>query len=290
MPELPEVEHARATLQRFLSGRVLARVHAEAARPIEGPAATVKRRLTGAKAGRAQRRGKQAFLPLSGPSGERFGLALHFGMTGRIAVTPAGRRRPRHARLSLTREGDGLTLHFCDARRFGRVALVEARSISDLPEAAGLGTDPILDEWTPAVLRESLSGTKRAVKEVLMDQSRIAGIGNIYAAEALWRARVSPLRPAGELSGAERTRLTRCIHAVLSKSIEDFRRHLRQAAAALRRGELGALDGPLYLGEGARNPFEVYARAGEPCARCSKPIERVMLGGRSTFSCPACQR
>lgn len=289
LPELPEVEHARATLQQYLGGRVAAGVRVEAARPLRGSAAQLQREVEGARIGRAQRRGKQAFLPLTDSDGARFGLALHFGMTGRIAVTPRGRRRPSHARLSLTRADDGLTLSFCDARRFGRVELVRARTIGELPEVAALGPDPILDPWTPRVLRESLRGTSRAVKDVLMDQSRIAGVGNIYAAEALWRARLSPLRPAAEISTVECRRLARHVFAVLEESIELFQRQRRRAAARLRRGDEAAFDGPLYLGEGADNPFAVYARAKEPCPRCATPIAVVPIASRSSFYCPTCQ-
>jgi formamidopyrimidine-DNA glycosylase len=290
LPELPEVENARATLQRHLAGRVLATARAEAARPLEGPAAKLVRRVTGSKAGRAQRRGKQAFLPLSGADGSRFGLALHFGMTGRIAVTPPGGARPRHARLSLTRAEDGLVVHFCDARRFGRIALVEARRIGELPEAAALGPDPILDPWTPAVLRRAIAGTARPIKDVLMEQGRIAGIGNIYAAEALWLARLSPLRPADALTGPETGRLARSIRAVLDESLELFSRQRRISAARQRRADPKAFNEALYLSEGASNPFAVYSRKGEPCPRCSTPVESLVIAARSSFLCPACQR
>ena len=290
MPELPEVENARATLQRYLAGRPIGRVRAERARPVEDPPARLKRELTGSRAGRAQRRGKQLVLPLTGPDGRRFGLSLHLGMTGRIAVLPPGASAPRFSRFSIQRDEDGLSVHLCDSRRFGRVALTQARRIGETPEARALGPDPILDEWSPAVLRQALAGTKRAVKEVLMDQARLAGVGNIYAAEAAWRARVHPQRPADSLTRAEIARLAEAVHEVLDEQVVAFRKLLNAAARRLARGDAEAFGGPLYMSEGAGNPFAVYGRTAEPCPRCSAEIDCITLGARSSFYCPSCQR
>lgn len=290
MPELPEVENARATLQRYLAGRSLRRVQAERARPVADPPARLRRELAGARCGRAQRRGKQLFLPLQGPDGRRFGLHLHLGMTGRIVVKPPGAPAPRFSRFSVEREEDRIAVHLCDPRRFGRVALARARRLADLPEARALGPDPLLDHWSPAVLRVALAGTARPLKDVLMDQSRLAGVGNIYAAEAAWRARIRPERPAGSLSRAELARLAKTLREVLEEQVAAFRGLLTAAARRLARGDAEAFAGALYMSEGAGNPFAVYGRTGEPCRRCSAEIDCVTIAARSSFFCPGCQR
>jgi len=290
VPELPEVDHARATLQRWLSGRVVSAVRARPGAPVDGSAAAWRRALSGATASRVERRGKHLLVPFR--RGGRFAVALHLhlGMTGRVVVCPAAARAPSHARLTLV-TADGQAVHLQDPRRFGVARVVTARRLGELAEGAALGPDPVLDAFGPAVLARALAGTSRPVKDVLLDQSRLAGVGNIYATEALWRARVHPARPADALARGEVAALAEGVSAVLAESLAAFRAEERRRNAALRRGEADAFLGPLYLSEGARgSPFDVYARAGQPCRRCSAEVESLVIAGRTSAFCPRCQR
>ncbi len=198
---------------------------------------------------------------------EEHGLLVHLGMTGRFVIADEA---PRWAKVGLTFD-DGRTVWFVDPRRFGSVVLMKA---ADVPSAVqeGLGPDA-LDDLPSGPELAARFATKRAIKVALLDQDRLAGLGNIHAVEALWRAHVHPDTACTDMTGTQ--------WAALSKAIR------QQMAHAM---DLVARDGIAYLTDGdLENPFEVYARAGMPCRRCGTTLVSETRGGRSTFWCPACQ-
>jgi formamidopyrimidine-DNA glycosylase len=275
MPELPEVEHAARTLRRLALGRRVEAVALDARarrlfRP-EAPAA-LRRALTGARLVAVERRGKQLLLTLEARQG-RLGLVSHLGMTGKWEGGPAA-PPPRHARVTL-RLDDGTCLHYDDPRMFGRLRLVPRARFQDLPEVATLGPDPLHDGIDAAGLRAGLARTRRPVKVALLDQALLAGVGNIHAAEACWRARLDPRRRADRLTAAEVAALARGLRATF-----------RFALARLDGDEIE------YIEAGGHNPFHVYDRAGGLCRHpgCGGTLRRIVQAQRATFLCPRCQR
>lgn len=284
MPELPEVEHAARTLRRLALGRRVARVVLDGRarrlfRP-DGPAAVVAA-LTGARLAAVDRRGKHLLLTLEAPGGA-VGVASHLGMTGKwqagprwAPAAPPGRAPlPPHVRAALLLD-DGSALHYEDPRMFGRLRLAPGARFEALPEVAALGPDPVHDGIDAAALAAGLATTRRPVKVALLDQALLAGVGNIHAAEACWRARLDPRRRADRLSAAEVAALARGLRATF-------------------RFALAKLTGPdiEYLEEGGDNPFHVYGREGARCRHpgCPGAVRRIVQGQRSTFYCPRCQR
>jgi formamidopyrimidine-DNA glycosylase len=276
VPELPEVEWAARQLRRWLADR---RVEGVACDPRArrlfrpGTPAAFARALRGARITAVARHGKQLLLTLGTAHGP-LGVNAHLGMTGkwgrRRSVEPA----PTHARLTL-RLDDGTAVHYSDPRMFGRLRLVPEARFEAWPDLAALGPDPMAAPIDLARLRARLAGTRRAVKVALLDQSLLAGVGNIHASEACWRARIDPRRRGDSLSAAEVARLARAVRA------------------SLRFG-LAGLDGPEieYLEEGGDNPFHVYERAGRRCRHrgCAGDIQRVVQAQRSTYWCRRCQQ
>lgn len=272
MPELPEVETIRRQLAPHVEGRRI--VRAEILDPRwtmpESPAA-VEAELTGAEIERLERAGKYLVWALSG---ERY-LLSHLRMTGVVLFDPDP--EPLHARVRFALSS-GRKLVFNDPRRFGTGHLVRGAEARDAYLAARIGVEPLTQAFTVAHLQRLTRGRRAPIKAFLLDQRRIAGVGNIYADEALWRARIHPLRPAGRLRRPELERLHEGIESALQAgidakgaSIDDFRH----------------IDGT----EGAfQDRFLVYGRAGEPCFRCGMPIVKLVVGGRGTYVCERCQR
>jgi formamidopyrimidine-DNA glycosylase len=274
MPELPEVEIAARNLRRWTRGRGILRVEADARaarlfRP-EG-AAGLSRRLEGARFGQVHRRGKNLLVELR-RGRAAVGLWSHLGMTGKWLLRHAGEELPRHARLTLHLTG-GAVLVYVDPRLFGRLRAV-AGGVEKFPEIRALGPDPLEDGIEPELLRSRLARTRRPVKVALLDQAILPGVGNIYASEALFAARVDPRRPARGLSQAEVRRLAAAVLAAMHRAIR------------LQEGpEIHYVEEP-----GAVNPFRVYQRDGERCPRCRRgAIQRLVQAQRSTFFCPRCQ-
>ena len=287
MPELPEVETVRRGLEPVLAGARLVRV--EARRPdlrFPLPDGFVQR-LTGARIERLERRAKYLLAPLD--RGDT--LVMHLGMSGRfeIAGGEATRRPgdfhyaasadPKHAHVIFETDG-GVRVTYFDPRRFGYVDLIATDTLAAHPWFAGLGPEPLGPDLNGKHLAAAFAGRRQSVKASLMDQRIVAGLGNIYVCEALFRAGISPLRPAGELGTRALNGLATAIKAVLEEAIEAGGSTLRDYAAA--DGALG------YF----QHRFSVYGREGEPCLRrgCSGIVERVVQAGRSTFFCPICQR
>lgn len=268
MPELPEVEHARRSLERWMKGKTIKRALAVRTRVLSPLApAAFARAVDGAKVLDVERRGKNLYLPLS----KDRGLRMHLGMTGKILRRKKGEQPPRFSRASFEMSDGGL-VHFCDMRLFGAVSAGPAEPMRERA-FRGLGPDPLVDGLDGATLRARLSRTKRPLKIALMDQTLIAGLGNIHAAEALWRAKLSPFVRADELSGEEATRLAKGILDGIRFALD----------------EEDGTDEIVYVEEGGDNPFKVYDRGGEPCARCRTPIAKKTQGGRTTYWCTSCQ-
>ena len=277
MPELPEVETNMRNLARWARGRtIVGVVPPPGRREIGGAApADLVRRLRGRRVERVERRGKWILCRLSGGGG----LALHLGMSGKLARLghPFGRGSapadalPRFARAVLALD-DGTRIVLVDARRFGKLLARPYDELAASPAIASVGPDALSGALAGA-LRAGLARTRRSVKEALLDQRIVGGIGNLYATEALWRARIHPATPAPDLDAAALRRLVLAIRAAL-----------RHGLAEHEGSEL-----PAYLEDGAPNVFRVYGRAGERCPRCRTVVESIVLGGRTSAYCPSCQ-
>jgi formamidopyrimidine-DNA glycosylase len=267
MPELPEVETIRAELAPRLTGRALVRVEIldpRLTRPID--LFEVAEELEGDRVVAVERRGKYLVLRLES------GLALlvHLRMTGGFAFEPASHER---AILELD---DGTRLAYRDVRRFGTWLVLEDAELD--PYLAGRnGPEPLGPRFTAEWLVARLAGRRAAVKAVLLDQRVVAGLGNIYADEALWRARINPLRPAESLTREEAGRLHRAIRQALRTGIARQGSTLRDYARP--DGSAGSM----------QTEFRVYGRDGQPCPRCRTPIAKARVAGRGAWFCPRCQ-
>lgn len=279
MPELPEVETVRRGLLPVMEGRRI--LAAAAHRPdLRWPLPErLAERLTGRRVEGLRRRSKYILADLEG--GET--LILHLGMSGRMLVSggtlgtfhhamPAAQK---HDHIVLDMEG-GARVTFNDARRFGMVDLAATAAAEGHRLLAGLGPEPLGNGFDEAYLARRLAG-RAPVKAALLDQRVIAGLGNIYVSEALFRAGIAPTRAAGSLRPEEVARLVPAIREVLTEAIAAGGSSLRDYRQA--DGELG------YF----QHAFRVYDRAGQPCPTCGGPVARIVQQGRSSFYCPACQ-
>lgn len=283
MPELPEVEVLVRHLAPLLTGRRIQTVEVRRVKSVR-PATprAFARRLAGARCLGVSRRGKYLVFELTAGRDRRpFRLLGHLGMTGRMYFQPRGAPLPKHAAV-VFRMG-GRAFIYEDPRYFGRLTL-------DLRPLAELGPEPLDRTYTAGHFRTALQRSSQPVKVKLLDQSCVAGIGNIYASEALFRARIAPHRRARSLDAAEVRRLWRAIRGVLREAIA------RGSTVPLNWAGQGHRDGLFYYGsaaDAARYAVErlrVYDRAGEPCRRCGSAIVRIVQAARSTFYCPNCQR
>ena len=286
MPELPEVETVRRGLAPVLEGASLVRVRQN--RPdLRFPFPDrFPERLEGATVERIERRAKYLLMPLS--TGETW--VTHLGMTGRFTLdgAPLGEFETtapvigKHEHLTLAAERDGVLtrLGFADARRFGFMGLIPAGEVEGHPWFAGLGPEPLGNHFSAAVLAEAFRGKAQNVKVSLLDQRIVAGLGNIYVCEALYRAGISPLTAAGKVSRPRLDRLTAEIRRVLEDAIA--------AGGSTLRDFANAEGGQGYF----QHSFDAYGREGEACRTedCAGVIRRVVQGGRSTFYCPVCQK
>ena len=287
MPELPEVETVRGGLAPVLEGQRLTRV--EARRPdlrFPFPDNFVQQ-LTGATVVSLERRAKYLLARLD----REDTLVMHLGMSGRFEIArPEGAERPgqfhyapdpdpKHAHVVFETEG-GARVTYYDPRRFGYMALVNTATLELHPWFAGLGPEPLSPDFSADRLRAAFKDRKQGPKTLLLDQRIVAGLGNIYVCEALHRARISPFKAAGRVSGARLERLVVAVREVLNQAIAAGGSSLRDYAQA--DGALG------YF----QHSFRVYDREGRPCPNtgCSGMIHRRVQGGRSTFFCPVCQR
>ena len=272
MPELPEVETIRSRLAPGLTGRRFERVEildARLTRP-ERPE-VVAAELEGERVRDVRRRGKYLVFELE--SGRH--LLIHLRMTGSVQHPAADGTDPY--RRATIRLDDGSDVAYRDVRRFGTWVVLEPGELEEYLRER-IGGEPLERAFTTAVLARALEGRRLPIKAALLDQRAAAGIGNIYADEALWRARIHPLRAAGELTRQEIAELRKGIRKALQLGIERQGATLRDYRDS--RGQRGRM----------QHDFKVYGRAGEPCPRCGTPIEKIRAGGRGTWYCPSCQR
>jgi formamidopyrimidine-DNA glycosylase len=274
VPELPEVETIRAHLEPRLVGRRLERVKIvdpRLTRP-EPPEAMASA-LEGEEIRAVGRRGK--YLVVEFASGRH--LLIHLRMTGTVEHPAVGGFGADPYRRAVVRLDDGSDVAYRDVRRFGTWELLERGDLDRYFAARRLGREPLERPFTTRALEEAFARRKAPVKAALLDQRAAAGVGNIYADEALWRARIHPLRPAGTLDRDELARLRKGIREALKMGIA-------RQGATLR--DYRDPDG----GRGSmQEEFRVYGRGGEPCFRCGTPIEKIRVGGRGTWFCPTCQ-
>jgi formamidopyrimidine-DNA glycosylase len=272
MPELPEVETTVRGLEKVLKGRRLRSVaprREDLRRPFPSD---LGQRLTGAEVVSLGRRAKYGLIDTD--RGDT--LVFHLGMSGHWRVDPSDIGKHDHLIIE-TNQGRRLSLR--DPRRFGSVDLVRTDDLPEWPAFKVLGPEPLGGTIDGAWLRRKFQDRTAAVKLLLLDQRVVAGIGNIYACEALFRARIDPRKPAGKVSKAKLDALAEAIPAVLEDAIRAGGSTLKDFAAP--DGELG------YFSK----QFDVYDREGEPCrSGCPGKVRRIVQGGRSTFFCPACQR
>lgn len=271
MPELPEVETTVRGLARFLDGARITRVilnRANLRRPFPADLLQV---MTGATVTGLSRRAKYGLVQLDRDAT----MIFHLGMSGRWRIDPE--TPDKHDHLLLETEAHRFAL--CDPRRFGSVDLVGTLALDTWPQFAALGPEPLGPGLNAAHLKMAFKGKTQSIKLCLLDQRIVAGLGNIYVCEALWRAGIRPTKPAGKVTGAQLARLVPAIRDVLEASIRDGGSTLRDYARP--DGELG------YFA----SSFDVYGRDGLTCRRDdSGAITRIAQGGRSTWYCPACQK
>jgi formamidopyrimidine-DNA glycosylase len=273
VPELPEVETVRRRLEPAVVGRRFERIDihdSRLTRP-EDPL-LIAAELVGERVTALERRGK--YLVFRFESGR--GLLVHLRMTGSLRNAAGGGLPDDPYRRAVVTLDDGSEVGYRDVRRFGTWTLLEPHELEPFL-AARLGEEPLAPGFTARGLAARLANRRAPVKAALLDQRTLAGMGNIYADEALWRARIHPLRPARELEDDEVRRLHRAVRRALEAGLARQGATLRDYAAP--DGTAGAM----------QHEFKVYGREGEPCFRCRTPIEKTRAGGRGTWYCPHCQ-
>lgn len=273
MPELPEVETVARSLAPQVVGRSIVGVEKlDWERMVETPApADFVALIAGRRIEAVGRRAKWLIISLDAG----WSLAIHLRMSGNLLVMDADAVAGNHTHLVMALD-DGRRIFFDDQRKFGRVRLLDAAGLAALDAAHG--PEPLGESFTAAELARILAGRRTPLKPLLLDQRLIAGVGNIYASEALWIARLHPLLPAAAVGEAEAAALHAALRETLAQAIANQGSSLRNY-----RDSYGAR---------GRNQdhFFVYDRAGQPCERCGNAIERIVVAQRSTFYCPGCQR
>ena len=275
MPELPEVEVVRAGLERHVVGATITSVEVLHPRPVRrdvrGPAGFATA-LTGRTILGARRRGKYFWLPLDNDDA----LLGHLGMSGQMLVRPPSASSERHLRVRF-RLGDDLELRFVDQRMFGGLA-VSAGGAELPPEIRHIARDPLDPEFDDVEFARRVRRRTAGVKRLLLDQGLISGVGNIYADEALWQARIHGERPGDRLSAGQVRELLAAARGVMTAALAEGGTSFDMLYVDVN-GQSGYFDRSLHA----------YGREGEPCDRCGTPIRRVAFTNRSSFFCPRCQ-
>lgn len=280
MPELPEVETVRRTLDELVVGATATAatwsgIPLRMNQPLD--LAALRRACRGATLVAARRRAKYLLLDWQKDTAAPRTVLVHLGMSGRMLVAPAGSAAPSHTHVVWTL-ADGRELRFIDPRRFGVVRALAAGEEPIAPELAPLGVEPFDPAFTGAALHALARRADRPLKTFLLDQRVVVGVGNIYAAEALFRAGLHPHKKAKTLSAEAADRLRDAVVATLSEAIEHKGTTLRSYVDAY--GETGW----------NQLSLAVYGRPGEPCPRCGAAVRAAVTQGRATFFCPTCQR
>jgi len=270
MPELPEVETVARSLRAPLVGRTFTRATVRWPKTIGHPAADeFPAQIAGRRVVAVGRRGKYVVIEL-----DRGWLLVHLKMSGQLQVTPGSQPLDKHTHTTLDLD-DGGQLRFRDVRKFGRVYLVDnAEQVT-----GALGPEPLADDFRLGDFRKLLARRSGRLKPLLLNQQFLAGIGNIYADEALFAARLHPLRQANTLSADEQARLYGAIRTTLARAVAARGTTLDDGGYADAQGQAG----------GYQQQLAVYGQGGQPCPICQTPIERIVVGGRSTHFCPCCQ-
>jgi len=276
MPELPEVEHVVRALRRTVLGRQIVSVDIRLAKLIAPTSSSAfNRKLKNARIESIGRRGKYILIELDS---NRI-LAVHLRMTGQFRLLTPDDSLPPHAHAIFYLD-DERRLVFRDQRQFGLMKLVASSQLSKTKGIQELAPEPFSDDFSVGYLKETFARSRRTLKTVLLDQTRVLGLGNIYAAEALFRARINPFKIASELSARRVERLHQAIRDVLRAAV---------SGNSSRRINLENPNGFSY-GEAFGKVWQVYEREGEPCFKCGTRIRRLTHGGRSTYWCPKCQK
>jgi formamidopyrimidine-DNA glycosylase len=275
MPELPEVEHVVRALRVAVLGRRILAAEIKLPRLLVGSSPTaLKRKMRGARIDAVSRRGKYILIELDNQQV----LLVHLRMTGKFLSIGADQPLPPYPHVVFYLDDDR-RLVFCDMRQFGRLRLLPVKKLPTLPQIEALAPEPLTEEFSTAYFLATISKSRRSLKQLLLDQTRVLGLGNIYASEALFLARISPLKQADRLSKSRALKLHQAIRDILQEAID--------AGSTLR---IDLTDGNgSYFGTTERF-WRVYEREGEPCVNCGARIRRVVQGGRSTYFCPRCQR
>ncbi len=290
MPELPEVEHVVRALRGVIVGRTILASEVRLPKLI-APLSVLsfKRRIKNTTIDGVSRGGKFILIELARGGSLPHGrvshaqrasadliLAVHLRMTGKFVLLNADDDLPKHAHAIFYLDHDQ-RLVFRDQRQFGVMKLIASTRLGDTKGIKELAPEPFGDEFSLEYLRALLQRSHRSLKTLLLDQTKVLGLGNIYAAEALFRARINPFKPADELSPRRVPALHEAIREVLQFAVEHI------------RGSISLEEGFSY-GAAFERFWQVYEREGEPCVRCGTKIKRATQGGRSTYWCPKCQR
>jgi len=279
MPELPEVETVRLGLLPHLEGKRVTVAQAFSPK-LRLPIPTdFAKRLTGRKFETLRRRAKYILMDID----DGWSMLLHLGMSGQVLVSkpdPAKSYAPEKHEHFYFETGDGIRVVYRDPRRFGLVTFTKTEDLEQHPLLAYLGAEPLSNAFSGPVLKTALAGKKVNIKQALLDQKVVAGLGNIYVSEALYRAGIHPMRKAGSITLARVEDLSQTIRAVLQEALKSGGSSLKDYVHV--DGELG------YF----QHRFDVYDRAGHACrtGACSGVVRRIVQGARSTFYCPRCQK
>ncbi|MBC8029461.1 MAG: bifunctional DNA-formamidopyrimidine glycosylase/DNA-(apurinic or apyrimidinic site) lyase [Pyrinomonadaceae bacterium] len=276
MPELPEVEHVVRALRRSVTGSRIVATEVTLPKLISPSSPTAfYRKLKGTRITGVNRRGKYILIELDA----NLVLVVHLRMTGQFLVLKPDDQLPRHAHAVFYLD-DERRLVFRDQRQFGVMKLVTISRLGKTKGISELAPEPFSEDFSLAYLKETFGRSRRTLKTLLLDQTRVLGLGNIYAAEALFRARINPFKIASELSSLRVARLHQAIRDVLRAAV---------SGSSTSRISLENPDGFSY-GEAFGKVWQVYEREGEACYKCGARIRRLTHGGRSTYWCPTCQR
>src|SRR6185295_11702892 len=287
MPELPEVEHVVRALRRVIVGRTI--VASEIRLPkLIAPLSPLQfnRRIKNATISGVSRRGKFILIELARAAGTRrtkrprptrqFILAVHLRMTGKFVLLNNDDELPKHSHAIFYLDRDQ-RLVFRDQRQFGVMKLIESSKLHQTKGIRELAPEPLGEDFSLEYLRALLKRSHRSLKTLLLDQTKVLGLGNIYAAEALFRARINPFKPADELASRRVPDLYEAIREVLQFAVD----HIRSSIS---------LEEGFSYGAAFENFWQVYEREGQPCVKCGTKIRRATQGGRSTYWCPKCQK
>lgn len=274
MPELPEVETIRRSLEEKIKGKTLVGVEVFLEKMVKGPdSADLDTEIRGRKINSIERRGKYIIIHLTGG----MAMVIHLRMTGQLMYCTPEQDKAKHTHV-IFHLNDKCELRFADQRQFGKVQLVPEKELAEISGLKSLGVEPFSSDYTREWFKKELRNKRTKIKPLLLDQTFVAGIGNIYADEALFRAKVNPERVAATLTPREASNLFIAIREVLEEGIENKGTSIKDY-----------VDGEGHQGSNQNN-LRVYGRDGEPCVKCGKPIEKKSIGGRSSHFCPKCQK